>query len=119
MLLVVLVATLMGGLAPPGSCGPGAGARYAPSAVALADIPGNYLRWSRQAGDRYGLDWSVLAGIYSTETDFGRLDGPGVRADENAAGAGGPGQFVKPRPRPGESRMGVRPRPRSRTHTCS
>src|SRR3954447_16560942 len=96
LLLVLLVATLMGGLVLPRSCGPGAGARYAPSAVALADIPGNYLRWIRQAGDRFRLDWTVLAGIYSIETDFGRLDAPGVRSGENAAGAGGPGQFLAP-----------------------
>src|SRR3954449_8871794 len=94
LLLVLLVATLMGGLVPPSSCGPGAGARYAPSAVAMADIPGNYLRWIRQAGGRYGLDWSAIAGIYSIETDFGRLDAPGVRSGENPAGAGGPGQFL-------------------------
>jgi hypothetical protein len=36
----------------------------------------------------------VIAGIYSIETDFGRLDAPGVRSGENAAGAGGPGQFL-------------------------
>src|SRR4051794_3385873 len=86
----------MGGLAPPSSCRSGAGARYAPSRAALADIPGNYLRWIREAGDRYGLDWSVIAGIYSIETDFGRLDAPGVRSGENSAGAGGPGQFLEP-----------------------
>ena len=94
LLLVLLVATLMGGLAPPNTCAPGAGTGYAPSPVALADIPGNYLQWIRQAGDRYGLDWSVIAGIYSIETDFGRLDAPGVRSGENFAGAGGPGQFL-------------------------
>jgi membrane-bound lytic murein transglycosylase B len=95
LLLVLLVATLMGGLAPPNTCAPGAGTRYAPSPVALADIPGNYLQWIRQAGDRYGLDWSVIAGIYSIETDFGRLDAPGVRSGESAAAAGGPGQFLE------------------------
>jgi hypothetical protein len=95
LLLVLLVATLMGGLAPPSACGPGAGTRYSPSPVALADIPGNYLQWIRQAGGRYGLDWSVIAGIYSIETDFGRLDAPGVRSGDNAAGAGGPGQFLE------------------------
>ena len=63
--------------------------------MALADIPGNYLQWIRQAGDRYGLDWTVIAGIYSIETDFGRLDAPGVRSGENFAGAGGPGQFLE------------------------
>jgi hypothetical protein len=92
--LVLLVATLMGGLAPPSSCGPGARTRYEPSPVALSNIPGNYLRWIRQAGGRYGLDWSVIAGIYSIETDFGRLDARGVRSGENLAGAGGPGQFL-------------------------
>ncbi|MGH2945759.1 MAG: lytic transglycosylase domain-containing protein [Solirubrobacteraceae bacterium] len=96
LLLVLLVATLMGGLAPPSTCGPGAGTPYAPSRAALADIPGNYLQWIRQAGDRYELDWSVIAGIYSIETDFGRLDAPGVRSGENSAGAGGPGQFLEP-----------------------
>jgi hypothetical protein len=95
LLLVLLVATLMGGLAPPSSCGAETGTRYAPSRVALADIPGNYLQWIRQAGGRYGLDWSVIAGIYSIETDFGRLDARGVRSGENSAGAGGPGQFLE------------------------
>jgi hypothetical protein len=94
VLLVLLLATLLGGLVPPSSCGPGAGSRYAPSSVALTDIPGNYLRWIRRAGDGYGLDWSVIAGIYSIETNFGRLDAPGVRSGENFAGAGGPGQFL-------------------------
>src|SRR4051812_17299825 len=83
----------MGGLAPQG-CGPAT--NFAPSAVALADIPGNYLGWIRAAAPRYGLDWSVIAGIYSIETDFGRLDAPGVRSGENSAGAGGPGQFLEP-----------------------
>src|SRR3954453_4942092 len=94
LLLVLLVATLVGGLAPPSTCESGAATRYAPSPAALAGIPGNYLQWIRQAGDRYGLDWSVIAGIYSIETDFGRLDAPGVRSGENFAGAGGPGQFL-------------------------
>ncbi len=90
--VVLIVATLMGGLAPQSQCGAG---NYTPSAAALADIPGNYLRWIRDAGARYGLDWTVIAGTYSVETDFGRLDAPGVRSGENAAGAGGPGQFLK------------------------
>src|SRR3954471_10229168 len=89
--LVLLVATLMGGLAPQG-CGPTS--NFTPSAVALAGIPGNYLGWIRAAAPRYDLDWTVIAGIYSIETDFGRLDAPGVRSGENFAGAGGPGQFL-------------------------
>src|SRR4051812_42939655 len=81
----------MGGLAPQG-CGPAT--NFAPSSVALAGIPGNYLGWIRAAAPRYGLDWSVIAGIYSIESDFGRLDAPGVRSGENFAGAGGPSQFL-------------------------
>src|SRR3954447_109909 len=81
----------MGGLAPQGY---GPATNFAPSAVALADIPGNYLGWIRAAAPRYGLDWTVIAGIYSIESDFGRLDAPGVRSGENFAGAGGPGQFL-------------------------
>jgi hypothetical protein len=38
LLLVLLVATLTGGPAPPNTCAPGAGSRYAPSPVALAAI---------------------------------------------------------------------------------
>jgi hypothetical protein len=89
--VVLIVATLMGGLAPQSQCGRGS---YAPSAAALADIPGNYLHWIQGAGARYGLDWTVIAGIYSVETDFGRSNLPGVRSGENSAGAGGPGQFL-------------------------
>jgi hypothetical protein len=88
---VLLVATLMGGLAPQG-CAPAA--NFAPSAVALADIPGNYLGWIRAAAPRYGIDWTVIAGIYSIESDFGRLEVRGVRSGQNSAGAGGPGQFL-------------------------
>src|SRR5438034_9921898 len=65
--VVLIVATLMGGLARQSQCGLGS---YAPSAAALADIPGNYLGWIENAGARYGLDWTVIAGIYSVETDF-------------------------------------------------
>src|SRR4051812_11728958 len=67
--VVLIVATLMGGLAPQSQCGVSA---YAPSAAALADIPGNYLRRIQGAGARYGLDWTVIAGIYSIESNFGR-----------------------------------------------
>src|SRR4051794_31669992 len=64
--VVLIVATLMGGLAPQRQCGT---SDHAPSAVALADISGNYLRWIEQAGARYGIDWTVIAGIYSVESD--------------------------------------------------
>jgi len=81
--VVLIVATLMGGLAPQSQCGVDS---YAPSASALADIPGNYLHWIQGAGARYRLDWTVIAGIYSVDTDFGRSNLPGVRSGENSAG---------------------------------
>lgn len=54
--VVLFVATLMGGLVRQTECGVG---NYTPSAAALAEIPGNYLRWIQAAGARYGLDWTV------------------------------------------------------------
>src|SRR3954469_19078424 len=79
-------------------CGTGAGGPpIAPSAEALADIPGNYLQLYQQAAAHYELGgdgWSWLAGIGSVETDHGRLRAPGVSSGENSAGAGGPMQFL-------------------------
>src|SRR4051812_7859107 len=73
------------------------GPPIAPSAEALADIPGNYLELYQQAAARYRLGgdgWSWLAGVGSIETDHGRLNAPGVASGENSAGAGGPMQFL-------------------------
>ena len=95
-LLVAVIVALFGGM---GSCGGGAGASsgsFAPSKEALSDIPGNYLGLYREAGKKYGIDWAILAGIGSIETDHGRLDAPGVNSSENFAGAGGPMQFLSP-----------------------
>jgi hypothetical protein len=64
-----------------------------PSATAVADIPADYLALYRAAGERYGLDWAVLAGIGKVETDHGRSQLPGVHAGVNCAGAAGPMQF--------------------------
>jgi hypothetical protein len=63
------------------------------SATAVADIPANYLVIYRAAGERYGLDWSVLAAIGKVETDHGRAQLPGVHSGVNCAGAAGPMQF--------------------------
>lgn len=93
VLLVAIIAALFGGLQQP--CGSGAGGgRFAPSKEALSDIPGNYLKLYREAGQKYKIDWAILAGIGSIETNHGRLDAPGVRSGENFAGAGGPMQFL-------------------------
>lgn len=74
---------------------PGVGTvRYGASAHALRDIPAAYLAEYQAAAERHRLDWAVLAAIGKVETDHGRLNAPGVRSGENAAGAGGPMQFL-------------------------
>jgi len=84
-----------GGLpAAPGAVAVGPG--YAPSAEALADIPAIYLALYRRAADRFGLDWTILAGIGKVECDHGRDPDPSctVEGHLNYAGAGGPAQFL-------------------------
>jgi hypothetical protein len=73
-----------------------AGDSAAPSALALREIPPEYLRLYEQAADRYGLDWAVLAGIGRVECDHGRDPDPscGREGSVNPAGAGGPMQFI-------------------------
>jgi hypothetical protein len=68
----------------------------APSELALKDIPGPYLRLYRDAAARYGLDWSILAGIGKVECDHGRDPAPSCLhpGAVNSAGAGGPMQFL-------------------------
>jgi Transglycosylase SLT domain len=70
--------------------------RYAPSAEALADIPPVYLTLYRRAAARFGLDWTVLAGIGRVECDHGADPDPActVEGHLNYAGAGGPAQFL-------------------------
>lgn len=92
----VLIA--LGGASPtaagdePAGSGPGAGV----SALAEREIPPTYLRLYRQAAARYGLDWAILAGIGKLECDHGRAPAPSCTEDGavNAAGAGGPMQFI-------------------------
>jgi hypothetical protein len=66
------------------------------SALALRDIPPEYLRLYRAAGARYGLDWAILAGIGKVECDHGRDPDPSCAHEGamNSAGAGGPMQFI-------------------------
>jgi Transglycosylase SLT domain len=68
----------------------------APSPLALRDIPAAYLRLYERAGARYGISWAVLAGIGRVECDDGRDPDPSCTHEgvENAAGAGGPMQFL-------------------------
>jgi cell wall-associated NlpC family hydrolase len=65
-----------------------------PSGLALSDIPENYYRFYREAGERYGLDWAILAAIGSIETNPGRSTAQGVQSGVNAYGCcAGPMQF--------------------------
>jgi Transglycosylase SLT domain len=67
-----------------------------PSALAQAEIPAEYLRDYEQAGQRYHLDWAILAGIGKVECDHGRDPDPSCTKEGavNSAGAGGPMQFL-------------------------
>lgn len=66
------------------------------SAQARAEIPPEYLRLYEDAAARYGLDWAILAGIGRVECDHGQDPDPSCTQQgvENAAGAGGPMQFL-------------------------
>jgi cell wall-associated NlpC family hydrolase len=67
-----------------------------PAPAALADIPPDYLLLYEQAGLAYDLPWELLAGIGKVECDHGRAPSPAClqQGVENAAGAGGPMQFL-------------------------
>jgi hypothetical protein len=67
-----------------------------PSALARREIPPRFLALYEQAAARYGLDWAVLAGIGRVECDHGQDTDPSCSRPGavNAAGAGGPMQFI-------------------------
>lgn len=94
---VVLVAAATGGVAAQflgGPSGDGGSGQSAPSATALGAIPPDYLLLYMSAARTCpGLDWTVLAGIGSVESDHGQSDLPGVHSGANFAGAEGPMQF--------------------------
>jgi hypothetical protein len=93
--LMALTGALAGMLVGSPSGTPGGGAE-APSAYALRDIPPRYLALFMAAGQRYGIDWAVLAAIGKVECDDGRDPDPSCTRPGavNAAGAGGPMQFL-------------------------
>ena len=72
------------------------GSIHSPSAFARADIPPLYLELYIEAAARFGLDWTILAGIGRVECDHGRDPAPSctVEGQLNYAGAGGPAQFL-------------------------
>jgi hypothetical protein len=67
-----------------------------PSELARSEIPARYLHLYEEAAQHYGLDWAILAGIGKVECDHGRDRDPSCRSEgaTNAAGAGGPMQFI-------------------------
>ena len=89
--LVFLIVVIVGGIVS----WPTRSASFAPSPVALADIPADYLVRYQQAAAR-GIDWAVLAAIGKIECDHGRLQAPGCNPPGtiNGAGATGPMQFL-------------------------
>jgi Transglycosylase SLT domain len=95
-----LVATLLTGLAAlaatRGASDSATAQASAPSAAAESQIPPEYLRLYQQAAARYGLDWTILAGIGKVECDHGRDPDPSCTQEGavNSAGAGGPMQFL-------------------------
>lgn len=99
LMVMMAVAALTGagagaeaGTAPAGMSGSAVGV----SALALREIPPEYLRLYEAAGARYGIDWAIIAGIGKVECDHGRDPDPSCTREGavNAAGAGGPMQFL-------------------------
>jgi hypothetical protein len=97
--LVVAVASLHGADGAPAAAEApidAGGVAVAPSAEAEAGIPAAYLALYMQAAARFGLDWTILAGIGRVECDHGQDPAPSctVEGQLNYAGAGGPAQFL-------------------------
>jgi lysophospholipase L1-like esterase len=92
--LPVMIILALGGGSP---CGTPSGQAPAPSAQAEAGIPTNYLAIYQATGAKYGIPWTLLAGIGSVESDHGRGSAPGIRSGVNQVGnvscCAGPMQF--------------------------
>jgi Transglycosylase SLT domain len=97
LVMMMAVAVLAGtGTGAGGSATGGSGPGVGVSALALREIPPEYLRLYEAAGAKYGLNWAVLAGIGKVECDHGRDPDPSCTKEGavNSAGAGGPMQFL-------------------------
>ena len=92
-LALLLLAGVAGLASSSGATQPSAGTD--PPAF-VKGIPPAYLRLYSDAARVYGIDWSVLAGIGKVECDHGRDADPSCTREGavNAAGAGGPMQFL-------------------------
>lgn len=91
--LIASAGVLGQALAPSASQG---GEPVQADVTAIPGIPSAYLRLYTAAAAHYGLDWTVLAGIGKVECDHGRDPAPSCTREGavNAAGAGGPAQFL-------------------------
>jgi peptidoglycan DL-endopeptidase CwlO len=105
VMLGVVLLIIIGGLVGSRSTSGG----FEPSAVALADIPTDYLAAYQSAALRYGIDWAVLAAIGKVECDHGRNQAAGCNppGTVNGAGATGPMQFLGSTWRVGTQPMSV------------
>jgi peptidoglycan DL-endopeptidase CwlO len=90
--LILLIVVVIGGIAGWQSISEPS----SPSAVAVADIPANYLSLYEREAARYGIDWALLAAIGKIECDHGRNRAAGCNppGTVNAKGATGPMQFI-------------------------
>ena len=98
--VLLLIVILIGAAA--GNTGQQAAACQAQPAAstAAASIPASYLTDYQNAGARYGIAWTVLAGIGTVESGNGQSTAPGVHSGTNPYGAAGPMQLA-PAARPG------------------
>lgn len=92
VLFVAMIAAIVSGTiaryssaSATGAC---SGAAQPAAGKDAAAIPPAYLRLYQAAGRRYGIPWTVLAGIGKSETDHGR------NITTSSAGAQGPMQFM-------------------------
>ena len=104
--LVLLAAAFLG--AGAGILGQAASACQAspPPAPPRPQIPAAYLADYQKAGTRYGIPWTVLAGIGEAESDHGRSDAPECIPVRTRPG--GRAHAVRHR-RPGREHLGRRP----------
>jgi hypothetical protein len=98
-LLIAAVASVLAGFGSSSSASLGATTapgQAPPSALALSEIPREYLDLYLAAGRAYGIDWALLAAIGKVECDHGRDPAPSCTHEGavNGAGAGGPMQFL-------------------------
>jgi hypothetical protein len=95
-MLIAIVAGMSGASLGAGGAGGADRSGEGASALALREIPPDYLRLYQAAGERYSLDWAILAGIGRVECDHGRDSDSSCthEGSTNSAGAGGPMQFI-------------------------